>query len=232
MLGLPAVLAAQAVINWGTPTYISGDTDVEVAAGATMVWAYNFTSDSTSVVLNGVTFSPNAGTGADLSITTTSGSLFYANPSAFGTGASFYTTGLSAQYQALMQSAIYWDLIGFTTPDIITLNNLTVGQAYSVQIWVNDSRVGYFDRVNLIADDSGHSVPLRFNNGSSASFGQYVIGTFTATSTTEALLFSPASGNALQVNAMTLQALPEPGTWALLGFGVLATALLRRKAAT
>jgi hypothetical protein len=221
-------LHAQANVTWSTPAAIAGDSDVSTTGS--LVWAYNFTSDSTSPTVNGVTFNAVADSTADLTFTTTSGSNFSTNPSAFGSGALFYTA-LSSNYQALLQSAAYWDVISFSTPDQVTLNNLTPGRVYSLQIWVNDSRPGYFDRVNAISDGGGHDVSVHFNNGSSASLGQYVIGTFTASGTTQELDFSPASGNAIQLNAMTLAvAVPEPSTCAFVaGLGSLGLVCWRRR---
>jgi PEP-CTERM motif len=167
-----------------------------------------------------------------LTFTTLEGSVFYANPSAFGSGDPFYTN-LSAGYQTLLQSSVYWDLSDTSVVNRITLNDLVSGNTYYVQLWVNDSRNDYGDRVNLVSDGDGHEIQLRFNDGTGTpSLGQYVTGTFIASGTTQDLLLSADSGNTIQLNALTLStsAIPEPSTYAVLaGLAALGCVILRRR---
>lgn len=229
-------LRAQAVVTWGSPTFISGDTDV--AKTGTLVFAYNFTDDGASATVNGVTFTAESETSSALTFTTTAGNSFYANSSAFGSEGSFYTN-LSSGYQTLLQSSVYWDITdaeAFTTPDKITFNNLTTGNTYYMQFWVNDSRGDYSDRVNLLSDGLGHSAQLRFDAGTGAqSLGQFVTGSFVATGTTQDIKLSAAAGNAIQINALTFSvtAVPEPSTYAVFaGLAALGFCLYRRRVST
>lgn len=235
-------LRAQAVVSWGTPTYITGDSDV--ATTGTLVLAYNFSYNDSEgptsfadVTVNGVTFTAVDNSTSALTFTTTAGSYFSTNSSAFASGAAFFTN-LSSGYQNLLRSAAYWDIVdaeAFTTPEKITFHNLVSGQTYHVQFWVNDSRGDYFDRVNRISDGLGHEVDQRFDAGTGAqSLGQYVTGSFVADGSTQDFFFSAAAGNAVQLNALTLStsAVPEPSAYAACaGLAALGLAFLRRRRA-
>ena len=75
---------------------------------------------------------------------------------------------------------------------------------------------------------------LEFGNSANpgATHGSFVIGTFTADSSTQAFTFAAASGydaNRTQFIAMQLRVIPEPSAALLGGLGVLA--LLRRRRA-
>ena len=211
---------AQAVITWGTPTYISGDADV--AAVETRLWAYNFGDSSKSPVVNGVTFTGYASKTGNSDFTlTTVGSSIYQNATVFGSTGAFYTS-LSSGYQDLLRSATFWSTNHTTEIQTMTLLNLTVGETYQIQFWVNDSRPNYHNTEIVTfsdADIDGNTVSLRFSDNG-ATLGQYVVGTFTAEETTQIIHLGPYSP---QINAATLGtvAIPEPSTYAVL-VGVLA----------
>ncbi|MCR6655611.1 MAG: PEP-CTERM sorting domain-containing protein [Opitutus sp.] len=219
---------AQAVITWGTPTFISGDADVAVVD--TRIWAYNFGDASKSPVVNGVTFTGYASNTGNSDFTlTTVGSSIYHQKTVFGNAGDFFTS-LSSDYQDLLRSATYWSGQTIHT-QTMTLENLVVGTTYQIQFWVNDSRTaGYHnDEVVSFADTFDNSVDVRYSNNG-ATLGQYVIGTFTAEETTQIIHLGPYSP---QINAATLGtvAIPEPSTYAVL-VGVLALGLVvlcRRK---
>jgi len=211
---------AQAVITWGTPTFISGDADV--AAVDTRLWAYNFGDATVSPVVNGVTFTGYADaskptTGNSDFTFTTIGSSIYNQKTAFGNTGAFYTA-LSSGYQDLLRSATYWST-NYSTPEIqtMTLHNLIVGASYQIQFWVNDSRAGYHNTEIVTFSDAaidGNTVSVRYSNNG-ATLGQYVTGVFTAEETDQVIHLGPYSP---QINAATLGtiAIPEPSTTALI----------------
>jgi len=206
---------AQAVITWGTPTFISGDADV--AAVDTRLWAYNFGTTSVSPVVNGVTFTGYASNTGNSDFTlTTVGSSIYQNATVFGNTGAFYTA-LSSGYQDLLRSATFWSTNHTTEIQTMTLLNLIAGATYQIQFWVNDSRPNYHNTEIVTFSDAatdGNTVSVRFSNNG-ATLGQYVVGTFTAEDTTQIIHLGPYSP---QINAATLGtvAIPEPSTTALI----------------
>ena len=113
---------------------------------------------------------------------------------------------LSSNYQSVLQGGAY---ANNNTPLTVTLNNLSAGHTYQVQLWVNDSRSSGQDRNEIVTDSEGNSVPLQYNNtGTNGGVGQYTIGTFTAAATTQAFSLkgiAPAGDNAAQVNAIQVR---------------------------
>ncbi len=203
---------AQAVITWGTPTFISGDADV--AAVDTRIWAYNFGTAAVSPIVNGVTFTGYASNTGNSDFTlTTVGSTIYHFENSFGNPQAFYTS-LSSGYQDLLRSATFWSG-QLSHTQTMTLHNLAPGQTYQIQFWVNDSRASYHNTESVsFADTFGNEALVRYSNNG-ATLGQYVIGTFTAADETQTIDLGPYSP---QINAATLglAAIPEPATTALL----------------
>ncbi len=205
---------AQAVITWGTPTFISGDADV--APVDTRLWAYNFGNASVSPTVNGVTFTGYAShTGNSDFTLTTVGSSIYHFPDSFGNTGAFYTA-LSSGYQDLLRSATFWSGSPANT-QTMTLLNLIAGATYQIQFWVNDSRSKYHNTEIVTFSDAatdGNTVSVRFSNNG-ATLGQYVTGVFTAEEATQVINLGPYSP---QINAATLGtvAIPEPSTYAAL----------------
>jgi len=214
---------AQAVITWGTPTFISGDADV--VAVDTRIWAYNFGDVSKSPVVNGVTFTGyNSNTGNSHFTLTTVGSSIHQNTWAFAASNNDFNA-LSSNYQDLLRSATYWS--GMTNhTQIMTLQDLTVGATYQIQFWVNDSRAGYHNSdIVTFFDTHGNTATLLYGT----TIGQYVTGTFTAADTTQIINLGPYSP---QINAATLGlvAVPEPATYAaIIGALALGLVVLRRR---
>jgi hypothetical protein len=116
----------------------------------------------------------------------------------------------------------------------VTLSGLTIGTAYEIEVWVNDSRgtVGPYRTETL----SGTTpATLDFNTGTEGGVGQYVIGTFTAGAPTESFAITGVDccgatfpNTASQINGIEVLT-PEPSTMTLLGLGVLALAFLGRR---
>jgi hypothetical protein len=135
----------------------------------------------------------------------------------FGTASAPFS-GLSTDYKTILGSGAYANLPPSIT---VSLNGLTNGQDYEVQWWTNNSANitpqfgGGFTDTTATAFNT---VTLDANTTNTVGgLGQYAIGTFTASGTTQAFLLSETSGgfNPL-INAMQVRAVPEP-TLSLLG---------------
>ncbi|MFZ4778028.1 MAG: PEP-CTERM sorting domain-containing protein [Terrimicrobiaceae bacterium] len=113
-----------------------------------------------------------------------------------------------------------------------TLQNLTSGQNYLFQGWVNDSRGSYSSRTEYLSGGGANSDTFHFGSSSPAgSLGYYVIGTFAADSTAQDITVQGVTGNVAQLTAFQLRAIPEPATWALLAFSLTSVMVLRRRRA-
>lgn len=228
LTGIMAATAQAADITWQSVQNISGTSDVSTLGTLVGTWSpyLQFTSGS-SLTVNGVTF-----VGNDLSDFSTP-SYFSSQYTGFGspgTGDSNYNTLLSgAQYGANGDGTYF------------SFGGLNIGDTYEVQIWAEDTRnIGVRRWENFYADDIGYS-----GDGSGAvtypadgsGNGQYVIGTFVASATSEQIdeetWASSGGQQSGQVNLFQLRDLsetPEPSTLALLaGSGGVLLGLRRRQ---
>jgi len=113
-------------------------------------------------------------------------------------------SGLSTNYQTALQSGIY---TGTNTTLTVTLNCLTPGHNYSVQLWVNDSRSGATaGRTENVSSAAGNSVTLAYNNTQAqGGVGQFTIGTFTADAARQLLTLSGALSGRLMSGSIGLE---------------------------
>jgi len=190
------VLAAS--ITWNTPAAIASDTDVSTTGA--VVYAYCWSGISTTV--NGVSF-----TG------TTSGSSGGTDVTFTGLGNNYTSFGSSpgsAAYQNMLTGGDYNGGAGAT----VTLNHLTVGHNYVAQFWVGDWRNINTVRSETIRGSLSDNITptLNFQVGSSGS-GSYVIGSFTASATTQGFNVTPGgSSPSAQINALQLRDLAPPAS--------------------
>src|SRR5580658_6324868 len=117
-------------ITWGTNFTISADSDV--FTNGTLLYAYDWANANATV--NGIAFTGTSSQngGGNVSI-----SGIGSNYPGF-TSASAPFANLSAAYQSILKGGEYALSSGITAT--VTLNNLTAGHVYAVQIWVNDPR--------------------------------------------------------------------------------------------
>ena len=170
--------------------------DLDVATNGALVYAYDLSG--TTATANGVTFTGANSTTALGSDVTLSG--VYANYSGYGSSSAPYS-GLSSSYQTVVAGG---DYANGATAVTVTLNNLTIGRAYAVQLWVNDSRSYGNGRSLTVSSSDGRTLALNYNStGSDGGVGQYAIGTFTASGTTET--FTLVGNNSTQINALQLR---------------------------
>jgi hypothetical protein len=240
-VGLAEPVSA-ATIVWGTPTTIAGDGDVDTTG--TLVYAYNIgPSGVQSTTINSVVFNAFAFPGQlDFLNSVTVGSVnFTENPSNLqsydflSSGAPF--SSLSTAYKAMLSSGGTALLDNTITA---TLGGLTVGQPYRVQWWTSDpaNTQGVLNETfaTTTATSGSNSVTLDANStNADGGLGQYVIGTFTADSTSQTFdLNSPAGNTSPLINGFQLRAVavPEPSTFVMATTAALglAAASLRRVA--
>lgn len=206
-----------AIITWGAATDIAGDSDV-ITTG-TLVAAVNVGPTGVApTTINGVPFS--AFSSASLGITTTT------------------SQALSSDYLTLLNSALRVQAdVGFT----LSMGGLTIGEHYLFQTWVNNSGRNFFagrgDFPTSVGDGNGNEVEL-YPGDSGVGMGpggsnippapgQYVIGTFTADATFQAVDYfsgeidGVVNGFQLRIAAPAVAPIPEPGT-ALAGWMLLA----------
>ncbi len=210
-----------ATITWGSPQTVSGDSDVDTTG--TLVYAFTFggTSAPPSATVNGVTFSPfripggivTSTTVGNVTLTESPGILFGLNT--FGSVSAPFS-GLSSDYQAILGSGAYADI---PTTITVSLNGLTSGQQYRLQWWTNNSSNvtpvfgGSFTNTMATA---ANSVTLDANTTNLVGgLGQFAIGTFTASGTTQTFALTEPSGANPLINALQVRAVPEPATTAL-----------------
>lgn len=178
-------------ITFDPSTTISADTDV--STDGDLVSAVNAVGGS-EVTLNGVTFATGTG-----SFTFN----FEAEYGAFGSAATPYS-GLSSNYQTLLASGKFQG-----TGGSVTINGLTTGRQYAVQIWCNDSRAGGNYSSN-VTSPGGNSVSVLYNNagGADGGLGQFTIGRFTADAETQTFTISSSPVisvlNAIQLRDVTI----------------------------
>lgn len=190
---------------WSTPTTIVGPSDV--LTNGTLNYAYNGSGSSATV--NGVTFTGvNSSTAWGSGVTLASG-WGAISSGAFSGGSSAPWSGLPTSYQTLLQGGA-WNYGGAAT---VTLNNLSVGHLYSVQFWVNDSRSGATtNRTETLIDAYGNPVTLAYNSThAQGGVGQFSVGTFTASATSETFTLNNASS--AQMNAIQVRDVDVPPTF-------------------
>ena len=197
---LLAVSSAHAApITWGTATTIS--VDANVSTTGTFKYAYHWNTGNTTV--NGVTFTGTTSTTAGGSDVGLAG--FDGHYNAFTSTANPFNS-LSTAYKATLSGSPYNS--GATVT--VTLKNLTIGNQYAVQVWIEDARSYGNGRSATLTSSSGNAVVLDYNSTNvDGGVGQYSIGTFTADAATQTFTIAAGSAqlNALQVRDLTLPAL-------------------------
>lgn len=183
--------ASAADITWGTPTDITGDSDVDTRGVLASAHCF-YNGDQT---INGVPFTSttvSAGTGPFL---VGSHSVEQAAPivGIISTTGSFTSTmapfaNLSPALRSVLSGAV---LRNVSAPMLLTLNGLTPGRRYRVQFWVNQSAVNIPPSTTVNLTSGTTSVGLKANTaGSVGGLGQFAIGTFTADGMTQAITSS------------------------------------------
>ncbi|WP_264488540.1 hypothetical protein [Luteolibacter arcticus] len=216
-MGCPLHAAA---IVWDTPVTISGSDDV--STNGTQVFGRNI-----AVAYPGATAMVN---GANFGYNNSNWAITFAD-TATSTAAGFAPITVGgpdgSNYAAILNNSRFGSGAAAIT---FTLGNLTLGQQYELQFWVNDYRGFPNDRTETISATGGgntnvNTPTLSFLDSNGPVHGQWVIGVWTADTTS--LTFSVQGNETSQYNALQVRAIPEAGAAVLGAFGVLA--LLRRR---
>lgn len=221
--GAPARAAA---VAWGSPTDQTGNLSDFVTTG-TLVSAV---SPNATVTVDGITFygpvtsNPATFTNSQITVSGPGSSPYTTSPHTYPPGT------FDANYALLVDRAAYTPATNGATS--LNFNGLTIGTEYTVQIfapWWDGDWVTYF---NDGTANSPGIAPGSFSN----TTAQYIVGTFTADSTTETLTIhtnTPAAVlDAVQLRTTAdATAAPEPATLAILAPALLALARLRRRQA-
>jgi len=191
------VSAPLAAVAWGAWKEITGDTDVNT--NGTAVKAYVFGSTAPAAPINGVTFTRFA----TQSLDTLSG---FTTPSSdsFGSASAPYS-GFTSDYKKILGSGAW----GGRNASM-TLNGLTPGQWYEVQVWVNDSRAlagGRTVRINGSAFLNHNPGGPSDNQAYEGNTGHHMTGTFRAGAASQRLDF--VANVSAQVNGLQLRAIPS-----------------------
>jgi hypothetical protein len=189
-------------ITWGTNFVISADSDV-FTDGA-LLYAYDWANVNATV--NGIAF------------TGTTGSTGGSNVGISGLGSSYTGfssasppfSNLSAVYQSVLEGGQYAN--GNVTATI-TLKNLTIGRVYVVQVWVSDPRANGGEAGRVENAIGTNQVTLAYNvPPSPGGVGEYSIGVFTATATSQAFtLLANGSSASTQLNALLVSDVTATG---------------------
>jgi hypothetical protein len=219
-----------AAITWGSATDIAGVGDIDLTGGSILyamdggdgATAGGVTFDASDYVNlpSGVTFAATGGDAGE-------------NPQARSTDSVAGTVLGASTGDAGYDDLIGWVADSFGDNDGIVTGTMTFGnlvdtQAYQIQIWFSDDRFGGRD---MTYGDGTNTVTLSDRSSGAGSNGQYAIGTFTASGTSQDLTMAASGMGNLHYNAILVQAVPEPSSVMLVGIaGIALLAFFRRKA--
>jgi len=220
-------------ITWGTAQTISGASDV-VTAGSLLGTYAPGDSSASSYPVNGVTFSTSSL--PDFSASGFNG--YISNAGSAGTADSNY----NALLQYLEYGATYNNPT-FSTASL-TWGGMVAGDTYEIELWVEDNRPGYtFSQSEYVIGGTTYGTdmggPLTILTPTVGGVGEFITGTFVATSGTETIGFAPFSSQANsavpQINLLQVRDLsapvPEPATLGLTAAGLLLVAGMKRRRA-
>jgi autotransporter-associated beta strand protein len=196
-----------ASIGFTTPLTVSGTNDVLNVGTALAAYDWSTTGGTT---VNGVAFTSTTGTVGAIGTYFGLTSFGASNGNAFTqTGAGGFTS-LPQVYQNILVGAVY---NGGSVTSTVTLNSLTPGHNYALQVWVGDPRAAFGTRTETIT--GANSQLLKFNStGGSGGLGSYSTGFVTSDSSgSAAFTLFGTSGGVTQINAMQLRDVTNIGYW-------------------
>ena len=228
-----------APIIWGTATTIGTNGDADIRTDGTLVGAFTVGNSASGATVNGVAFTPVHVSGAyndyaNPIATFGSVATLAGNNSLYGTtwpseNATAGNPALSTAYQTMLQTGVIPVLTSGTFT--LTLQNLTIGNEYLFQTWVQDGRFANGARTQTLTGGANTSGSLNFSNSVGNGNGSFIVGSFTADAATQAITYTAVTGGTAQINAFQLRemAVPEPATWIMIAGGLAGCYLLRRR---
>jgi len=216
-----AANAQNANITWQTPLTISGASDVSTVGTLFGTWApgndWGGSDYADLFPVNGVTFSAYGTAGVNFNFSGAGINMDRYN--------GFADPGTAdANYNHLLHTAMFnWN--AGSSSMTVSWNNMTVGNTYLVEAWLNDGRAGQSGSSTLTGG-ANTSDSVFIGNGAP---GQFIIGTFVAESDAQSFTISPGIMlNLVQVRDITV--VPEPSALAFIATGAGAMVLsFRRK---
>jgi PEP-CTERM motif len=215
-----STLTHAADISWQTPLNISGASDVSTAGTFFGSWApgndWGGSDYADLFPVNGVTFQAYGTAGLNFNFSGAGINMDRYNGFADPNTA-------DANYNHLLHTAMFnWN--AGSSSMTVNWENLTIGNTYLVQAWLNDGRSGQ-SGTSTFTGGVNTSGPVAIGDGAP---GQYITGTFLADGTAQSFTMSPGIMlNLVQVRDIT--SVPEPSVLALAGIGVAALIGSRRK---
>ncbi len=220
---LVSTIPTQAQILWGSPQDVSNDSNVLTTGtyvDAALLQAG--ANGGNPLTVNGVAFNIIANGTSD--VTDSSGDIELTSPRNAAAGVDSPDPTASAAYNSLLTSPEY----SIGSVQTLTLNNLTVGDTYQVEVWSATGRAGTF-----ITDFSGVT-PVALNSNTE----QYAVGTFIATDSTFSFTATAGAGSQASAsifNAVSVfnegegvtQSVPEPSIYMLLAAGFLTLGVIQ-----
>ncbi len=205
-------LDSGAATHWRVSSITKRDDDVRL--DGELLYAYNFTTDTTDAEVNGVTFKgwkrPSASASTD-DISMNFSSAGNSNASAF----EISDSDMSSGYKLMLKSATYTGGgASESNPSTLTLKRLVPGNRYLVQLWVHDARTSGGNGTNAknrYMDVDG-VVRMEFQNVGlfNPARGDVATGIFTATGTAHRISFlsgvhSTVASRVIQLNGMQVR---------------------------
>lgn len=179
VMAMAAGTASAGTISWQSATDIGGATDV-VASGS-VVQAVNGAGAGGPTVVNGVSFTHGSSLG--------------------GTAAGLFTTTTgNAGYDTLLDTVDFGG--GMSTSISVGGGSLVIGETYRVQVWFTDDRnAASAARIMTYGDGNGNTVDVHASQTDAVGApGQFAVGTFIATGTSQTLALTTTAGN-FHINA-------------------------------
>lgn len=206
------VYTQAATLTWSN-SYLVGDSSI-INDGSSL-YAYNLGSLTSSTVVNGVDFigEGNSSGNSNFSFLNSVGYTAASNSGLFPTNASGYSSGLVS----LLDSNVYSVESGFNPhTSLFTLNNLTIGNTYKVQILVVEGR-GDFGRTQYFEGGSNNSATINQYDAGGLDRANSVIGEFVADGTTQQIgINNNISGLVSAFQVRDFAVVPEPSTYGMI----------------